>query len=90
MSYTPYQTPVLNDSVPERPGFYWARWMSAELGTRDGDIITPDAAWLVVQVFENAEVGRPDHLLVLVPGVEVGQALVNFEWGSGLIAMIDR
>lgn len=74
-------------SSPEQTGFFWARWIRCEPGTRDGILLPIDNSWIVVQVFENANPGCVDHLLALVPGVEIGQSLRNFEWGPGPLSL---
>ena len=70
--------------VPIQPGFFWALWHTADPATPDGAIQVQDPVWGVVEVLENC--GDPDdprYLRVLVPGVEVSQAIDNFAWGPG-------
>lgn len=62
---------------PMKPGFYWARWVSAEQGTPYGEITSPDVEWEIVHVFQS-----DDELRVMIPGVSACQGLCNFEWGG--------
>ena len=67
---------------PTEPGFYWALQIAVDPGTRDADEFEPTQRWEVVEVFENAFAGEPEHLRVFVLGVEAGQSLANFLWGA--------
>lgn len=69
-------------SRPTGPGYFWAKWLKASPGTRDGDHLTPDDAWSVVEVFGNGDESHPDHLMVFVPGVETPQVIADFAWGA--------
>lgn len=69
--------------LPTAPGYHWAKWLRPAPGTREGELLTPDSEWSVVEVFENAESSDPEHLLVFVPGVEMPQLLQDFVWGPG-------
>jgi hypothetical protein len=84
----------MNQFLPSREGFYWAKWKIAASGTdacckcghehssweRDGG---PDE-WEVVRVVENTlDAAHPEHLMVEVPGVSCWQSIEDFFWGSG-------
>lgn len=78
--------------IPDREGFFWARWKIAADGTdacpkcghehstweREGG---PDE-WEVVQVVENANADHPEHLMVQVLGVARWQSTEDFFWGD--------
>lgn len=68
--------------APIAPGYYWAKMLKVDPGTRDGkDAI--DGGWEVVNVFEDTlDVMDREHLAVFVPGIETSQSLDNFEWGA--------
>lgn len=70
--------------LPNREGFYWAKWRIADDGTREADELTPSDKWEVVDVFEN-HLGPDDgdKWRVHVPGVERSQSAENFYWGPG-------
>ena len=74
--------------IPTKPGFYWARWMTATKDTFEGDILTPAPNWEVMDVWENV-IGTPcdadkeagiEKFRVSVPGVRESQVLDNFQW----------
>jgi hypothetical protein len=68
--------------TPTEPGYYWAKHMKSDPGTRDGDEAA-SGEWAVVDVFQNhIDPTHPEHLAVFVPGIEKGQHLGNFEWGA--------
>ncbi|MGQ2906704.1 MAG: hypothetical protein ACT6QU_02005 [Aliihoeflea sp.] len=68
---------------PSSPGFYWARQIAVDPGTRDEDEFEPMPKFEPVDVFENHyDESAPDRLRVLVPGIEKSQSLRNFEWGA--------
>jgi hypothetical protein len=70
--------------IPQAPGFYWAQWRIASPGTREAEELTPSFEWEVVEVFKNSiDEDDDEHLMVSVSGVEKGQALDAFVWGSG-------
>jgi hypothetical protein len=72
---------------PSSPGFYWARQIAVDPGTRDEDEFEPLARFEPVDVFENHyDENAPDRLRVLVPGIEKSQSLDNFEWGAPIPA----
>ncbi len=57
-----------------RPGFYWARWLTAAPATHEGDQLTPGSDWEVVEVWENfmgdpCEADASEKFGVAVPGV---------------------
>lgn len=63
--------------LPTKTGFYWARWMTAESGTPEGEVTCPDVEWEIVHVFE-----ADDELRAMIPGVSSCQSIANFEWGD--------
>lgn len=73
--------------LPDRPGFYWALWLTADPETKDADDMVASPNWGVVEVFENflgepCEADQAEKWGVFVPGVEQVQWLENFEWGE--------
>ncbi len=73
--------------IPTAPGFYWALWLTAAKGTHEGDQLTPDKNWGIVEVWENfigetCEADADEKFAVSVPGVRESQWLDNFKWGS--------
>lgn len=73
--------------LPRRPGFYWAKWTNIEgCPSQAGE-----ATWEVVNVFENSSDERSkDFLRVMVTGVEQTQAVQDFEWGIGPLALPNK
>lgn len=74
--------------MPTKPGFYWARWLTAAAGTHEGAELTPASSWGVVEVWENflgdpCEADRCEKFGVSVPGVRETQWPENFQWGDG-------
>ena len=78
-------------AMPEKPGYYWAKWRIASDGTTEGDELTPSDTWEIVEVNENiigAESMNPEEadyhsrFSVSVPGVEKVQWLDCFVWGN--------
>lgn len=70
---------------PTKPGFYWARWMTAAPGTHEGEELVPAQDWEVVEVWENyisdpCEADRVEKFGVAVTGVRETQWLHNFIW----------
>lgn len=66
---------------PNQAGFYWAKWLCADIATAGGSDLTPCNEWEVVCVFENSISSYDaDYLRVLVTGVEASQAIGSFEW----------
>lgn len=67
---------------PDRPGYYWAKWIKAADGTREGDEVTPSPEWEIVQVDDNyGAPGTEEEFSVLVAGVEQVQWRYCFIWG---------
>lgn len=67
---------------PTAHGFYWARQIAVDPGTRDEDEFEPSFKFEPVEVFENTlDETHPEHLRVSALGIERGQSLDNFEWG---------
>ncbi|WP_333896248.1 hypothetical protein [Brevundimonas aurantiaca] len=71
----------MSRAFPTAPGFHWAIQIAVDPGTRDADVFEPTSRWEVVEVYENAFPGEPEHLRVFVLGVEEAQSLANFVWG---------
>lgn len=70
--------------LPRRPGYYWAKWTNID-GWKPQAV---DLMWEVVNVFENSSDERSsDFLRVMVTGVEKTQAIQDFEWGNGPLAI---
>jgi hypothetical protein len=81
----PSTTPTPSGAAPIGEGYYWARWISAAPGTREGDELTPSNQWSIVEVWQNylpPDEGDGEFLAVSVTGVETTQWLENFEWGQ--------
>lgn len=75
----------MGKEYPTKPGFYWARWMTAARGTHEGDELVPASEWEVVEVWENyigdpCEADAAEKFGVSVPGVRETQWLENFIW----------
>lgn len=74
-------------ATPTKPGFYWAKWRSADPGTADNSEGCPgdNADWEVVEVWENSlDPSDDEYLMVYVGGVGEGQGLHRFEWHSAI------
>ena len=68
---------------PRRPGFYWAKWHTAEHNAGVSEL-SHSSEWEVVWVLENSTDSRDEEFLrVLVTGVEETQAIKNFDWRLG-------
>jgi len=68
--------------IPEKFGFYWAKWRIADDGTPEGEELTPSDRWEPVELWENCLCpGNPEYRKVSVPGVAVSQDPQNFVWG---------
>lgn len=74
--------------APKAPGFYWAKWKIKSPGTAEEDDAPWGQDWEVVDVFENCiDQTDDEYLMVHVSGVEKAQALENFFWGPGPLAL---
>ena len=51
---------------PTKPGFYWARWLTATEHTHEGCELTPAPNWEVVEVWENDSQGA-SYLVKAIP-----------------------
>lgn len=72
--------------LPDREGHWWGKWRIAADGTRDANDLTPSNEWEVMHVVRNTiDASDPEHLMVMVPGVERWQLLDSFVWGPGPI-----
>ena len=76
-------------ATPNKPGFYWALWLTAATGTHEGDQLTPAQEWEVVEVWANygskpceADLDVAPEFGVAVTGVRETQWLENFKWGD--------
>lgn len=70
-------------NIPQKPGYYWAKWRIATDETLDGDELTPSNEWEIVQVNDNGgEAGDPEELSVAVHGVREVQWRDCFIWGA--------
>lgn len=66
-------------TVPQEPGFYWAKWRIPEDGTADEDQFVFVDKWEAVEV--HAALGETDaDFRVSVAGVERTQSVENFVW----------
>lgn len=84
-----YQNTHPTGRLPQEPGHYWAKWLTAAEGTIEGDEITPALRWEIVQVNVNAlnwklltDEQDMDRLSVFVPGVQQTQRRDFFLWGE--------
>jgi hypothetical protein len=73
-------------TVPNKPGFYWALWLTAAQNTHEGGELTPALDWEVVEVWTNlagepCEADAAEKFGVSVTGVREAQWLENFKWG---------
>lgn len=75
--------------MPQKPGYYWAKWQIAADGTVEGDELTPAFDWEIVQVNENVngwqdmtDEEEPERLSVSVCGVQMTQWRDCFLWGD--------
>lgn len=72
-------------NTPTKEGFYWGKWLTACPGTRDyengGDVGSYEREVMHV-VVNTLDTTDPEHLMVMVPGVEKWQGLDSFEWGD--------
>ena len=77
----------MKNTMPNKAGFYWARWISPAEGTHEANDITFPTDWEVVEVWQNfigdpCEADASEKFGVSVPGVRESQWLENFEWGG--------
>lgn len=72
---------------PVAPGYYWARQIAVDPGTRDEDQFFILDNFEPVTIYENHhDPDKPDRLRVLAHGMEKSQSLENFEWGAPIPA----
>lgn len=75
--------PKYEANMPQKPGYYWGRWMIPADGTIEGDDMTPAFDWEIVQVNDNnGTPGTLEELSVAVPGVQQTQWRDCFLWGD--------
>lgn len=77
------------NTIPQEPGYYWAKWRIASDDTPEADDCTPCDQWEIVQVDANllgwklhTDAEEPNRLSVLVCGVTTAQWRDGFVWGS--------
>lgn len=82
-------TTLIANSMPQEPGYYWAKWRIAADSTHEGDELTPSDTWEIVQVNWNisgwqnlTDEEEPERLLVSVAGVREAQGRDGFFWGG--------
>ena len=76
--------------VPEKPGYYWAKWRFATDETFEGDDLAPSDDWEIVQVNDNGgEPGSGEELSVALAGVREVQWVDQFFWGSRVADLND-
>lgn len=75
--------------MPQKPGYYWAKWQIAADDTHEGEDLTPAANWETVQVNANivswqeeTDEENPERLSVSVTGVRETQWRDWFAWGA--------
>jgi hypothetical protein len=72
--------------MPDKPGFYWARWLHQLNSTRDrGDecyCLGAANVWEVVLVQADGDPEDEDYLTVMVPGNAGTYPLEDFRWGE--------
>lgn len=75
--------------LPQKPGYYWAKWQIASDETLEGDELTPACNWEIVQVNDNingwqdlTDEEDPERLSVSVAGVRETQWRDCFVWGA--------
>jgi hypothetical protein len=80
--------------MPQKPGYYWAKWRIAADDTHEGDELTPSDSWEIVQVNWNVsgwedetDEENPERLSVLVPGVREVQWRDCFVWGDFIASL---
>lgn len=70
--------------MPIKEGYFWAKWRIKAEGTADENE-PANGDWEIVQVVENCQDEKdPEHLMVMVLGVEKWQSLENFVWGEAI------
>lgn len=74
------------NTIPMKPGYYWAKWRIAADDTHEGDELTPSDEWEIVQVNVNDvwadSPSEPEALSVSVSGVRETQWRDCFVWGA--------
>lgn len=66
-------------TLPDEPGFYWAKWRICDEGTVDEAVFQPNNHWEVVEVLDEFS-GDKLPSRVFVAGVEKSQSIENFVW----------
>lgn len=75
------------NTMPMKPGYYWAKWRIASDDTHEGDELTPSNTWEIVQVNINQvdwddDPAEDEALSVSVAGVRETQWRDGFMWGD--------
>jgi hypothetical protein len=79
---------TMPDNTPIKPGYYWAQWRVPAEGTYEGELMTPQNYWIIVEVWANHiywdrdPLGDDEALAVSVPGVRETQWRDCFVWGE--------
>ena len=82
---------MVSGAMPEKPGYYWAKWKIAADGTHEAEHLTPAKEFEIVQVNANCsdwKTMKPnraeydERLSVAVPGVRETQWPQDFVWGD--------
>lgn len=70
-------------NLPTKEGFYWGQWLKPSPSTADRDEdVWPQPEWEVHHVVvNNMDPKAPEHLMVMVPGVQAWQSIESFMWG---------
>jgi hypothetical protein len=79
----------MQNNLPLKPGYYWARLTAPTEGTHEGEEWNPSAAsWEIVEVWANHvnwdydPANEDEALAVSVPGVRETQWRDCFQWGE--------
>ncbi|RUV07980.1 hypothetical protein EOA79_02510 [Mesorhizobium sp. M1A.F.Ca.IN.020.03.2.1] len=64
--------------IPDKAGFYWAKWRIPEDGTDDEEHFVAVDWWEVVEVHDS--LGGDEPLRASIAGVRQTQSLENFVW----------
>lgn len=91
MRYENKSTPRKAESelqVPNKPGFYWAKWQICEDGTENEEHFQPTNLWTVVEVTNSFGMDTPFDFVVDVPGYGKWQSLDNFIWAKPIKPLV--
>ena len=83
----------MENKIPLKPGYYWAKWRIASDDTPEMEDYTPSDRWEIVEVDVNDHhadsPAEPEALSVSVCGVQTTQWRDCFVWGD-FVAPIER